>query len=230
VHFLSTGNPVHISDKIIQSLSGFFWRIFMLSIVIQAGGESTRMGQDKALVPFLGAPLIQRVFERLAGLGDEILITTNHPEAYTFLPARLAPDPLPGRGALGGLYTALSAASQPLVAVVACDMPFVSAPLLRALRDRLVESGGEAAIPRSPGGLEPFHAVYRRESCLPMVKASLEAGQRRVDSWLAGAQIEFLTPEEVRRYDPRGMAFFNVNTPAELQQAEQIAKNLTPGE
>jgi molybdopterin-guanine dinucleotide biosynthesis protein A len=196
----------------------------MLSIVIQAGGESTRMGQDKALAPFLGAPLIQRVAERLAGLGGELLVTTNHPEAYTFLPARLAPDLLPGRGALGGLYTALSAASQPLVAVVACDMPFVSASLLSALQDRLLESRGDLAIPRSPEGLEPFHAVYRRESCLPLVKASLEAGLRRVDSWFAGAQIEYFMPEEVGRYDPCGIAFFNVNTPADLQRAEQIAR------
>lgn len=196
----------------------------MLSIVIQAGGESSRMGQDKALVPFLGASLIQRVAERLAGLGAELIVTTNRPEDYAFLPARLAPDLLPGRGALGGLYTALSAASQPLTAVVACDMPFVSASLLSALRDRLVETGSDAAIPRSPEGLEPFHAVYRRERCLPLVKASLESGLRRVDSWFAQAQIEYFTPEEVLPYDLRGVAFFNVNTPADLQRAEQMAR------
>jgi molybdopterin-guanine dinucleotide biosynthesis protein A len=196
----------------------------MLSIVIQAGGESTRMGQDKALVPFLGAPLIQRVFERLVHLGDELLVTTNHPEAYAFLPARLAPDPLPGKGALGGLYTALSSASQPLVAVVACDMPFVNASLLAALRDRLVETDFDAAIPRSPSGLEPFHAVYNRDRCLPLVKASLEGGLRRVDSWFTQARIEYFPPEAVQRFDPRQVAFFNVNTPADLLRAGQIAQ------
>ena len=196
----------------------------MLTIVIQAGGGSTRMGQDKALVPFLGIPLIQRVFERVAGLGNEILVTTNRPEAFTFLKAHLVPDLLPGSGALGGLYTALSAAGFPLVAVVACDMPFVNAGLLAALRDRLIETGCDAAIPRSPSGVEPFHAVYRGETCLPLVKASLESGLHRVDSWFAGARVEYFSPAEVQRFDPRQTAFLNVNTPAELLLAEELAR------
>lgn len=196
----------------------------MLTIVIQAGGESTRMGQDKALIPFLGKTLIQRVFERVAKLGDEILVTTNHPESFAFLEATLIPDLLPGRGALGGLYTALSAASHPLVGVVACDMPFVSANLLSALYDRLVETGWDAAIPRSPGGLEPFHAIYRRETCLPLVKTSLETGLHRVDAWFSEAKIAYFALEEVQRWDPHQIAFLNVNTPAELEQAEKQAK------
>ena len=196
----------------------------MLTIVIQAGGESTRMGQDKALMPFLGRPLIQRVFEQVAKLGDEILVTTNHPESFTFLETILIPDLLPGHGALGGLYTALSAASHPLVGVVACDMPFVNTDLLNALRERLVETGCDAAIPRSSGGMEPFHAIYRRETCLPMIKSSLENGLRRVDSWFSKAQIVFFTPAEVQEFDPRQMAFMNINTPADLWQAEKQAR------
>jgi molybdopterin-guanine dinucleotide biosynthesis protein A len=94
----------------------------MLSIVIQAGGESQRMGQDKALIPILGQTLIERVLDRLSHLGDEILITTNNPECYRFLNLPLIADVLPGRGALGGLYSALNAARGPHVAVVACDM------------------------------------------------------------------------------------------------------------
>lgn len=196
----------------------------MLTIVVQAGGESTRMGQDKALMPFLGRPLIQRVFERVAKLGDEVLITTNHPESFAFLNASLVPDLLPGRGALGGLYTALSAASHPIVGVVACDMPFANPDLLLALHERLLESGCDAVIPRSPGGVEPFHAIYRREPCLPQVKASLEAGLRRVDSWFLNAHILYLAYEEVLKLDPLQVAFMNVNTPAELQQAERQAR------
>jgi molybdenum cofactor guanylyltransferase len=196
----------------------------MLTIAIQAGGESSRMGQDKALVPFLGRPLIQRVFDRVVGLGDEILVTTNHPLAFTFLQAKLASDVLPGKGALGGLYTALSKASHPLVAVVACDMPFVSPRLLAALRDRLAETGCAAVIPRSAGGLEPFHAVYRRSACLPLIQASLGDGLCRVDSWFDRARIEYFSPEELMLYDPHQMAFFNVNTPQDLNRAEQYAR------
>ena len=91
----------------------------MLTIVVQAGGESSRMGEDKALKTFLGRPLIQRVVERLTPIADEIIVTTNRPEAYGFLNLRLIPDIKPGRGALGGLYTAIASATHPIVAVIA---------------------------------------------------------------------------------------------------------------
>ena len=196
----------------------------MLTIVIQAGGESRRMGEDKARLNFRGQPLIVRVMERVAHLADEILVTANQPEAYTFLRLPCVPDLLPGRGALGGLYTALSAAQNPLVAVIACDMPFVNPELLAFQRDVLLTTPADAAIPRTPEGLEPFHAIYRKETCLPLVKAALEKGQRRVDSWLAQANIRYLTPEEIAHYDPGGLAFLNVNTPEDLAAAIRQAK------
>ena len=102
----------------------------MLSIVVLAGGESRRMGQNKALMPFLKQPLIERVVKRLAPFADELLVISNKPDQYEFLGVSLTPDIMPGRGALGGLYTALSSAHQPLAAVVACDMPFVNVGLL----------------------------------------------------------------------------------------------------
>ena len=95
----------------------------MLTLAIQAGGRSSRMGKDKALLDFGGQPLIQQVLSRLESLADETIVTTNHPEDYHFLGFPLIPDVIPDRGALGGLYTALNAASHPLVAVVACDLP-----------------------------------------------------------------------------------------------------------
>ena len=195
----------------------------MLTLVIQAGGESRRMGQDKALLPFQGRTLIERVLGRTAHLADEVLVTTNKPENYAFLGLKLVPDVIPGRGALGGLYTALSAAAQPLVAVVACDMPFVSPELLAFERDLLLQSSYDAAIPRTEGGTEPFHAVYRREGCLPQVEAVIQADKWRVDAWYTRANVRLLSPEETRPYDPRGLAFWNVNTPEELAEAEEMA-------
>ena len=196
----------------------------MLTIVIQAGGESRRMGEDKARLNFRGQPLIVRVMERVARLADEILVTTNQPEAYSFLHIPCVPDLLPGHGALGGLFTALSAAQNPLVAVIACDMPFISTELLVFQRDVLLTTSADAIIPRTTEGLEPFHAIYRKETCLPLVQASLEKGQQRVDSWLAQADIRYLTPEEIAHYDPGGLAFLNVNTPADLAAAIQKDK------
>ncbi|NUQ60424.1 MAG: NTP transferase domain-containing protein [Anaerolineales bacterium] len=68
----------------------------MLSVIIQAGGMSTRMGEDKALKPFLGKPLIERVIERLSPIADELIVTTNRPADYEFLKTRLMPDLKPG--------------------------------------------------------------------------------------------------------------------------------------
>jgi molybdopterin-guanine dinucleotide biosynthesis protein A len=194
------------------------------------------MGRDKGLAPFLGRPLIQRVIERAAPLAQEVIVTTNKPEDYAFLGLPLAGDLLPGRGALGGLYTALSAASMPLVIVLACDMPFASPALLRAelalLNDSWNAGSGEgyqAVIPRHAGGTEPFHAVYHRASCLPLVGAALEQGSWRVDAWFSQANLHFMGPAEVKRYDPQGLSFFNINTPEELVYAENLAQQ-TPAD
>lgn len=195
----------------------------MLTLVVQAGGESRRMGQDKALLLFLGQPLIQRVLGRVAHLADEIIVTTNNPPAYRFLEHPLAADLLPGRGALGGLFTALSAAAHPLVAVVACDMPFVSPGLLEIGCDRLQGSDCDAVIPLLEGGTEPFHAVYRRETCLPAVQRAIQADKWRVDSWFGEVRMCYLVEDEISKHDPDGLAFWNVNTPRELKQAEHIA-------
>jgi len=196
----------------------------MLTVCIQAGGESSRMGEDKALKTFLGRPLIQRVIERLAPIADEVIVTTNHPDDYQFLSLRLVSDLKPGRGALGGLYTAIASASRPIVAVVACDMPFASASLLEAASRLLVEEGAGVVISKSDVGYEPLHAIYRRETCLPAIESAIEADQWKVIAWFPQVKVRVLTPDEIKRYDPTGLAFWNVNTPEEFSKAEEIAR------
>jgi molybdopterin-guanine dinucleotide biosynthesis protein A len=199
----------------------------MLTICIQAGGQSSRMGEDKALKTFLGRPLIQRVVERLSPIADEVILTTNQPEDYAFLNLRLFSDLKPGRGALGGLYTAIASASNPIVAVVACDMPFASPTLLEAASKLLVDAEREAdvVIAKSEEGFEPLHAVYRRETCLPAIEAAIDADQWKVVAWFPQVKVRVLTSEEIKRYDPLGLAFWNVNTPEEFAKAEEIAKS-----
>ncbi len=193
-----------------------------LSLVIQAGGESRRMGQDKALLPFRGEPMVERLVRRLGGMAAETIITTNNPEPFLYLGLPLVGDVMPGTGALGGLYTALSSAQHPLVAVVACDMPFASPKLLAYEAALLAERMCDAVVPRSGEGLEPFHAIYRRELCLPLIETSLKAEKRRVDSWFARAEMCFMMPDEVNKLDPLGRAFINVNTPEEFAAAEAL--------
>ena len=195
----------------------------MLTVCIQAGGQSSRMGEDKALKPFLGRPLIQRVVERLAPIADQLIITTNRLEKYTFLDLPLFSDLKPDRGALGGLYTAIASAKHPAVAVVACDMPFASASLLEAATKLLGEEEADVVIAKSEEGYEPIHAVYRQEACLPAIEAAIQADQWKVVAWFPQVKVRVLTAEEIKRYDPSGLAFWNVNTPEEFSKAEQIA-------
>ena len=126
----------------------------MLTLCVQAGGKSSRMGTDKALLDFGGQMLIQHMLNHFAHFASETIITTNRPDDYRFLGVPLFTDVIPDRGALGGLYTALWAASNRLVAVVACDMPFASLDILRACQDRLeVDSKLDAVIPSTTRGL-----------------------------------------------------------------------------
>jgi molybdopterin-guanine dinucleotide biosynthesis protein A len=195
----------------------------MLSVVIQAGGASSRMGEDKALKPFLGRPLIQRVIDRLSPIADEILVTTNRPAEYDFLNLRLIADLKPGRGALGGLYTAIASAAHPLVAVVACDMPFASPGLFEAMGRLMVEKEADVVIPKSDDFYEPLHAVYRRETCLPAIEAAIDADRWKVIAWFPQVKVHTLALEDIKPLDPDGLAFWNVNTPDEFAEAERIA-------
>ena len=183
------------------------------------------MGEDKALKTFLGRPLIQRVIERISPLADEIIVTTNNPGGYSFLDLRLISDLKPGRGALGGLYTAVASASHPIVAVVACDMPFASSTFFEAASRILIQEEADVVIAKSEEGYEPLHAVYRRETCLPAIEAAIDADQWKVIAWFPQVKVRVLTSDEIKRYDPTGLAFWNVNTPEEFLEAEKIARS-----
>ncbi|KAF0108714.1 MAG: molybdopterin-guanine dinucleotide biosynthesis protein A [Anaerolineaceae bacterium] len=201
----------------------------MVTLAILAGGRSQRMGRDKALTPFLGRPLVCRVWDRLARLADETLFVADASGEILTLGPRVVPDLLPARGPLGGLYTALASASHPAVIVVGCDMPFINADLIEHALHILASENADAVVPSSTDGLEPLHAVYRREACLPAVRASLERGERRAVAWFPQANVRILTPEETAVFDPDGIAFFNANTPEELAQAAQWAADGGPG-
>jgi molybdenum cofactor guanylyltransferase len=181
------------------------------------------MGENKALKNFLGRPLIQRVIERLVPIADEVLVTTNEPDAFSFLNLPLISDLKPGRGPLGGLYTALASAHHAQVAVVACDMPFASAPLLVAAAGLLEQDAADVVIAEATEGFEPLHAVYRRTTCLPAVQSAIDADQWRMIAWFPQVKVRKLTSEELDRYDPDHLAFWNLNTPAEFSDAERRA-------
>lgn len=194
------------------------------SVVIQAGGKSTRMSQDKGLVPFMGAPLTQYVLQQIDGLGDESIIISNRPESYKQFGLPIFEDIYKDVGALGGLYSAIYHASHEYCLVLACDMPFINRALLKYLLDLAPEH--DAAIPRlNPKEfIEPFRAVYKK-TCLEPIRNAIEGGQRRVISFFDQVDIRFVERAEVEKYDPGLKSFFNINTSEDLAEAERIAND-----
>jgi len=193
----------------------------LLSIAIQAGGSSSRIGRDKALLLLRGVPLISHVIERVASLADEIIIITNQPERYLFLKKPLVADLFPGTGVLGGLCTALIAANNSFVGVLACDMPFINGMLFSqeyhlAIRDKV-----DLVIPETPAGLQPLHAVYRRRSCLPYIHTALKYGERRLVSWYDDLNVYMMTCNEIAVMDPQFQSFGNINTLEDLNIAQR---------
>jgi molybdopterin-guanine dinucleotide biosynthesis protein A len=195
--------------------------MFPLTVALIAGGQSSRMGTDKAFVRVTARPLIEDILAQVSDLGAETIIITNHPDDYRYLGWPLFGDVLPGLGALGGVYTALHSAAQPHVLCLACDMPFIARPLL----DYLIALRAEAdvIIPRLNGEAEPFRAVYARV-CLNPIRAALDANRRRVISFFPDVRVRFVDEPEIDRFDPAHRTFFNINTPEDLEQARRMAE------
>ncbi len=196
-----------------------------VTIAILAGGQSSRMGTDKAFVRVLGRPLIDSILAQVAGLGEETIVITNQPDEYRQLGLPLFADVLPEKGALGGLYTALYHSTRPHTLCLACDMPFAARPLLAHLIALRPE--GDVIMPRLAGEAEPFRAVYAHE-CLGPIRAALDAGRMRVISFFDAVRVRFVDDAEIERFDPEHLSFFNVNTPADLAEAERLAGGRRP--
>jgi molybdopterin-guanine dinucleotide biosynthesis protein A len=195
-------------------------QLIMISLVVQAGGNSSRMGQDKGLVLLNGSPLIEHVTARLGGIADEIIITTNHPENYEYLNLPLASDKYPGAGALTGLQTALEAAQGEYVFVIACDMPFVNRDLVKYILS--IKDKADAIIPYVEDRHQPLHALYHRNKCLQAIKQVLAENQKRMISFHHLISVYKLASQQIARFDPDGQSFLNINTPEELAQAESL--------
>ena len=180
------------------------------------------MGQEKALLTFLGEALVERIARRVKPAADELIINTNQPELFRFLGIPLVPDQIPGKGPLGGLFTALTVAHSDLVAAIACDMPFANSSLICTERDWLIAGGWDVVIPNSNEGLEPLHAVYRKATCLPAIRRALAENRLRLVSWLEDVRVRVVNLDEIAAIDPAGRTFTNVNTLEELRQAELL--------
>lgn len=193
-----------------------------VAAIILAGGKSSRFGRDKASELLRGRSLLQRVADRLDGLVDEYVIVTaagqQLPSLYASRPIVSVEDLYPEAGPLGGVYTGLATTQAPLAIAVACDMPLLQPALLRALL-RLAP-GHDAAVPMNELP-EPLCAVYAA-SCLPAIKAQLDAGSYKMTGFYGAVDVRYVEPETWRRFDPDGLSFFNLNSEDDLRRAEQL--------
>jgi molybdenum cofactor guanylyltransferase len=184
--------------------------------VILAGGQSSRMGANKALLDFEGVPLIAGLAQRFTAWFSQVLVVTNTPEQYAFLGLPMAGDRTPGLGPLGGLEAGLSASRYDLAFFAACDMPFINEPLIRFMLTQA--PGHDIVVPRLGGEYEPMHAVYGR-SVLPVITANLDSRRLKLLSIYSEARIREVTEAEVRRFGDPARLFFNCNTPEDLATA-----------
>ena len=177
--------------------------------VILAGGTSRRMGTNKALLPVDGRRLVEITYERMAQLFSSVILVTNTPEEYSFLPCRFVPDRYPGIGSIAGLHAGLDASRTDRIFAVACDMPNLNQALIRNLC--AVARPGEAVVPSNAGGYrEPLHALYPK-SALVEIEAAIAADDRSILHLLERIPVREVRPEGT---DAAG-SFDNINTPEE---------------
>ncbi len=184
--------------------------------IVLAGGESRRMGADKAFLPFAGKPLVARVLDAVRRACGTVILVVHSPDGFADLGAVVVTDALEERGPLTGIYSGLLRSEDEYNFVAACDMPFLLPQLISHLES--VSPGHDITVPRVRGMLEPLHAVYRR-SLLPTIEERLRSGRKDVRGLLDGARVRIVTEEEIGRFDPVFRSFENVNTRREYEEA-----------
>jgi molybdopterin-guanine dinucleotide biosynthesis protein A len=183
--------------------------------VILSGGKSFRMGQDKAFIKIAGLPMIERILRVLKTLFEETLIVANETDPYRKLGTSIYTDAIPGRGALGGLYTGLLLSSFESSFCVACDMPFLNPSLVSFLSDRI--GAHDAVVPRTADGLQPLHAVYSK-TCLGAIRRVIEERKDKVVDFYPLVDVKVIPEGDFSFLDGWKESFVNVNTPEDLNQ------------
>jgi molybdopterin-guanine dinucleotide biosynthesis protein A len=184
--------------------------------VILAGGQSRRMGQNKALMTVGSMRLIDRVVETIQHVCPELLMVTNTPDVYADLRLPMVGDVWPDKGSLGGIYSALYHASTPYCLVVACDMPFLQTSVLQYLVSQIETY--DVVMPNVHGEQQPLHAIYSR-ACLQPIAQRLEANRLRIVGFLPDVRVRTVTADELQPLDPDLRAFQNLNTPEDMAAA-----------
>jgi molybdopterin-guanine dinucleotide biosynthesis protein A len=204
---------------------------------VLAGGQSSRMGSDKALLPFAGQPLIARALSaiREAGLTTSIAGAAPSARAPLAAYAPVVDDSDPGLGPLAGICAALAATFTRFAVFLPVDLPLLPPSLIATLLHHARITGHAVTVPSVNGFIQTFPAVLER-SALPALQNELHSGQRGcfsafraaadgVGQPIAGLAVELLA-QSGQVSHPLGLPpfrwFFNVNTPQDLHRAEEL--------
>jgi molybdopterin-guanine dinucleotide biosynthesis protein A len=187
-----------------------------MTAIILAGGRSSRMGTAKALLPFAGEPLIVHNVRKLQPIFSDIVVVAAPGQPLPVLPARVIHDEDAYQGPVGGIYYGLRAIADDFAFVISCDAPFASIPLIHELVR--LRTRHDIVVPQWGGRPQPLFAVYRT-TVLPVLAAQLAAGELRPVSLFEKVTTRIVQEEEIRRFDPAGDSFINMNTPGEYAAA-----------
>ena len=202
------------SERGISARSEIRFKGRSMTGVVLCGGQSRRMGRDKALLELDGVPLVQRAAETLSEVCDEVWLASGSEPRYLDLGYSHVLDEFSGAGPLAGLGAALARTPREWIALLACDLPFVDAALFARMREVAEGHDLDACLAKTTGGHEPVCALYRR-SCEPFVRASLQSGERRMVAFWEGEarlRVGFLAATS-------GDAGRNLNTPEDFALA-----------
>jgi molybdopterin-guanine dinucleotide biosynthesis protein A len=185
---------------------------------ILAGGESSRMGRDKALLELDGMPLVVRAARLLQSVVGAPTVV-GYREEFGALGLRTIADDAPGAGPLGGIATALRVARAPWSLIVACDLPYLTQAWLEFLTSRATTSKADVLIPMNERGAEPLCAVYHKRA-EKVIQEALGRGTRKITDALSGARIEAIEPREWKAFDSEGVLFKNMNSPGDYEESK----------
>ena len=195
-----------------------------LSAVVLAGGESIRMGTNKALLKLGSKTMIEKVVEELKKVFDDIIVVTNIQEQYSMIDGvRFVKDCVQTekRSSLIGLYTGLSSIDTKGAFVVPCDMPFLNKSLILYMINKMQDE--DVIIPYMDGHYQPLHAIYKK-TCLPSIKKNLDIGEYKVIKFFSEVNIKTIGKDEVEEFDKDMKCFININTYKEYIKSKEIIK------
>jgi molybdopterin-guanine dinucleotide biosynthesis protein A len=195
------------------------------SCIILAGGKSLRLGRDKVLEKIGNKSILELVISHIDSLSKEIIIVTAEERTFSQLASRpnlkVVPDIFPGKGSLGGIYTGLVTSNSFYNLVIASDMPFLNQSLLRYMIE--VSDGFDFVLPRINNLFEPLHAIYSK-NCVAPTEFILKQGRKVIIDLFNFVKVRYVDAEEVDRFDPQHLSFFNINTKEDLKLARKIAR------